>query len=161
MRTLSKFCCVHTTSRQLCVVAERPLPVKVGQAVQSDDPLPRILENFRTRRYERCRMIVGQFISARRVGKGGRPPGVDHVVLVAASLRALAQPMEPTAPPGIDVNGAHQALLLQILIQSACRSRPASRRYPAPRPTGLHWVHEIKHDGYRLIVRRKDASDQS
>jgi bifunctional non-homologous end joining protein LigD len=23
-------------------------------------------------------------------------------------------------------------------------------------PTGPEWVHEIKHDGYRLIVRRKD-----
>ena len=28
-------------------------------------------------------------------------------------------------------------------------------RAPKP-PTGEHWVYEIKHDGYRLIVRRVD-----
>ena len=31
--------------------------------------------------------------------------------------------------------------------------RPAFRRAPKP-PAGPDWVHEIKHDGYRLIVRR-------
>jgi bifunctional non-homologous end joining protein LigD len=32
-------------------------------------------------------------------------------------------------------------------------STPALRSVPTP-PVGLGWVHEIKHDGYRLIVRR-------
>ena len=33
-------------------------------------------------------------------------------------------------------------------------STPASRPLAAKPPSGPDWVHEIKHDGYRLIVRR-------
>ena len=34
-------------------------------------------------------------------------------------------------------------------------SRPASRPAPHKPPAGPDWVHEIKHDGYRLQVRRE------
>ena len=30
----------------------------------------------------------------------------------------------------------------------------AFRRSPKSRPSGPHWVHEIKHDGYRIIARK-------
>ena len=33
-------------------------------------------------------------------------------------------------------------------------SNPASRRGARQVPTGTEWIHEIKHDGYRLIVER-------
>jgi hypothetical protein len=61
--------------------------------LQSDDPLPRILENFMTRRYERCRMIVDNSYQLGEWEKSGPPPEVDPVALVATSLRALVQPM--------------------------------------------------------------------
>jgi ATP-dependent DNA ligase len=36
-------------------------------------------------------------------------------------------------------------------------SPPPQRMAPKP-PSGADWLHEIKHDGYRLIVRRDGAA---
>ena len=85
----------HTTTPHLASGAGISVEDSIVLAVllQSGDPLPRILESFMTRRYERCRMIVDNSYQLGEWEKGGPPPGVDPVVLVAASLRALAQPM--------------------------------------------------------------------
>jgi len=34
-------------------------------------------------------------------------------------------------------------------------AQPVERERP---PTGAGWVHELKHDGYRLLVRREAAT---
>ena len=40
------------------------------------------------------------------------------------------------------------------LIASQCTACRASRPEPTDLPSGPGWVHEIKHDGYRVMVRR-------
>jgi 2-polyprenyl-6-methoxyphenol hydroxylase-like FAD-dependent oxidoreductase len=85
----------HTTTPHLASGAGISVEdaIVLAMLLQSDDPLARILENFMTRRYERCRMIVGNSHQLGEWEKSGTPPGVDPVALVATSLRALAQPM--------------------------------------------------------------------
>ena len=41
-------------------------------------------------------------------------------------------------------------------VPPASSHRACRRRWP-DRPSGPLWVHEIKHDGYRLMVRRDGA----
>jgi hypothetical protein len=36
-------------------------------------------------------------------------------------------------------------------------SNPDSHPQPTDRPSGPDWIHEIKHDGYRLMARRNAA----
>ncbi len=85
----------HTTTPHLASGAGISVEdaIVLAMLLQSDDPLPRILENFMSRRYERCRMIVDNSHQLGEWEKSGPPPGVDPVDLVATSLRALAQPM--------------------------------------------------------------------
>jgi ATP-dependent DNA ligase len=43
---------------------------------------------------------------------------------------------------------------LATYLAACCVLNLAFSRPPSVRPPGLEWVHEIKHDGYRLMARR-------
>jgi hypothetical protein len=64
----------------------------------------------------------------------------------AASITNMSEREFPTGTPPCCV---------RVLSQSASSSHACT---PSERPrTGPEWVHEIKHDGYRLMVRRIEA----
>jgi hypothetical protein len=52
-------------------------------------------------------------------------------------------------------NCAHFASPLPPSGDLLATSSPASRRWRRGPPTGPQWVHETKHDGYRLMVRKQ------
>jgi hypothetical protein len=56
-------------------------------------PFSEVLDRFRRRRYERCRMVVE---NSRQLGEWERfpdTPGADPTALIAASMKALAAPI--------------------------------------------------------------------
>lgn len=85
----------HTTTPHLASGAGISVEdaIVLAMPLQSHDPLPRILENFMRRRYERCRTIVDNSHQLGERETSGPPAGVDPVDLVATSIQALAQPM--------------------------------------------------------------------
>jgi 2-polyprenyl-6-methoxyphenol hydroxylase-like FAD-dependent oxidoreductase len=67
--------------------------VVLASLIQSNSALPRALESFMARRYERCRMVVE---NSRQLGEwemNPNAPGADPVGVWAASLETLAQPI--------------------------------------------------------------------
>ena len=57
------------------------------------DDLAAALSAFMARRYDRCRLIVGNSHTLGEWEKNPQTPGADPIALVAASYRALAQPI--------------------------------------------------------------------
>jgi bifunctional non-homologous end joining protein LigD len=56
--------------------------------------------------------------------------------------------------PDIGPNDFALALGLKSRGSGICRPGPAQPVIASRPPSGANWVHEIKHDGYRMIVRR-------
>jgi len=77
---------------------------------------------------------------------------------IKAAPRTSFQPQRPILI-GERPNSAHGLAALQFSpIFPACENRPSNPAFrPPPKqvPSGPDWLHEIKHDGYRLIVQRE------
>jgi 2-polyprenyl-6-methoxyphenol hydroxylase-like FAD-dependent oxidoreductase len=85
----------HTTTPNMAAGAGIAIEdsVVLASLLKTDQSLPRVLEYFMARRYERCRMVVE---NSRQLGEWeSKPdaPGADPVGVWATSLEALAQPI--------------------------------------------------------------------
>lgn len=67
--------------------------IVLARLLQSDRSLNAILEDFMSRRYERCRMIVQNSELLGEWEKNPGAPNQDTVGVIAASYRALAEPV--------------------------------------------------------------------
>ena len=61
--------------------------------LESESALRPVLENFMTRRFERCRMVVDNSFLLGEWEKTPNAPGADPVGVLDKSLKALAQPI--------------------------------------------------------------------
>jgi 2-polyprenyl-6-methoxyphenol hydroxylase-like FAD-dependent oxidoreductase len=85
----------HTTTPNMAAGAGIAIEdsVVLASLLKTDQLLPRVLESFMARRYERCRMVVE---NSRQLGAWEREPnapGADPVGIWATSLETLAQPI--------------------------------------------------------------------
>jgi hypothetical protein len=102
-------------------------------------------------------MRLGVFLGERRVG---RQDDVDRALFVRAMARGLSLNAKPArtlytraactclgdstpCPDHLDTRGNALRFI------EPCLPSPADRP-----PSGSNWIHEIKHDGYRLMARR-------
>jgi 2-polyprenyl-6-methoxyphenol hydroxylase-like FAD-dependent oxidoreductase len=67
--------------------------IVLSELLQSDEPLPRILEQFMARRYERCRMVVDASLQISEWDKNPSAPGADPAGVLARANTALAAPI--------------------------------------------------------------------
>jgi 2-polyprenyl-6-methoxyphenol hydroxylase-like FAD-dependent oxidoreductase len=67
--------------------------IVLSELLQSDEPLPRVLEQFMARRYERCRMVVDASLQISEWDKNPSAPGADPAGVLARANTALAAPI--------------------------------------------------------------------
>jgi 2-polyprenyl-6-methoxyphenol hydroxylase-like FAD-dependent oxidoreductase len=67
--------------------------IVLTELLQSDDPLPDVLEKFMARRYERCRLVVESSYQLATWEKSPGMMGADPVGLLARANAALAAPI--------------------------------------------------------------------
>ena len=73
--------------------------------------------------------------------------------LVLAAMRRNSTEYFPTAAPASNSVGVDIIAAVAFHFIEPCLPSPGERP-----PTGPGWVHEIKHDGYRLMARRDALS---
>ncbi len=85
----------HTAPPQLASGATIAIEdaIVLGEALESDGPLPEVLEKFMARRFERCRIVVENSWQLGEWEKRPDMPGADPTALIAASMKALAAPI--------------------------------------------------------------------
>src|SRR5262249_11732916 len=85
----------HTTTPHLASGASMALEdsILLARLLQSERPLNAVLDDFMHRRYERCRMIVQNSELLGEWEKNPGAPNEDTVGVIAASYRALAEPV--------------------------------------------------------------------
>ena len=85
----------HTTTPHLASGAGIAIENSIILALllQSEQPLPTVLDNFMRRRYERCRLVVDNSVLLGEWEKNPNTPDADHVGVLASSYKALAQPI--------------------------------------------------------------------
>jgi 2-polyprenyl-6-methoxyphenol hydroxylase-like FAD-dependent oxidoreductase len=85
----------HTTTPHLASGATIAIEdaIVLASLLERDRPLPELLEQFMTRRYERCRMVVQNSEQLGEWEKDPSAPNVDTVGMMARSYQALAQPI--------------------------------------------------------------------
>ncbi len=85
----------HTTTPHLASGAGIAVEdsVVLAQELAAADDLDAALSKFMTRRYERCRLIVGNSHTLGEWEKAPDTPGADPIGLINQSYRALAQPI--------------------------------------------------------------------
>jgi 2-polyprenyl-6-methoxyphenol hydroxylase-like FAD-dependent oxidoreductase len=67
--------------------------IVLTELLQSDGPLPDVLEKFMARRYERCRLVVESSYQLATWEKSPGMMGADPVGLLARANAALAAPI--------------------------------------------------------------------
>jgi 2-polyprenyl-6-methoxyphenol hydroxylase-like FAD-dependent oxidoreductase len=67
--------------------------IVLTELLRTDEPLPRVLEAFMARRYERCRMVVEASLQISEWDKNPNVPGADPVGVLARANAALAAPI--------------------------------------------------------------------
>ena len=85
----------HTTTPHLASGASIAIEdaIVLARLLQSDRPLPAVLEDFMLQRYERCRMIVENSELLGEWEKTSNAPNNDTVGVIARSYKALAEPV--------------------------------------------------------------------
>ena len=87
--------------------------------------------------------------------KHGPRIGVTSILPIKAQPNSPADALETLAPR--QLSGCQRAAIYLGMLKShlpvgfIVPAEPIEREKP---PVGTEWVHEIKHDGYRIIVRR-------
>jgi hypothetical protein len=77
--------------------------------------------------------------------------------LVARLRRCIPNASATTTPSCMSKPPAGGFFVAQ---RSTASSRPACRPRPPHPPTGELWLHEIKHDGFRVIARKHEGRGQ-
>ncbi|HZT50414.1 MAG TPA: FAD-dependent monooxygenase, partial [Stellaceae bacterium] len=67
--------------------------IVLSELLMRDEPLPRLLDAFMARRYERCRMVVEASLQISRWDKDPGAPGADPAGVLARANAALAAPI--------------------------------------------------------------------
>jgi 2-polyprenyl-6-methoxyphenol hydroxylase-like FAD-dependent oxidoreductase len=85
----------HTPAPQLASGATIAIEdsIVLAELIQADLPLSDVLERFMTRRYDRCRIVVENSRQLSEWEKTPHAPGADPTALMAASMKALAEPI--------------------------------------------------------------------
>jgi ATP dependent DNA ligase domain len=80
-------------------------------------------------------------------GQLGQPEGAGSANPLGAEWESGYRPIHPCPPPLVGSMDRHVPRPLGFI--APCLPSPSQKA-----PSGSAWVHEIKHDGYRLMARR-------
>jgi 2-polyprenyl-6-methoxyphenol hydroxylase-like FAD-dependent oxidoreductase len=85
----------HTTTPHLATGAGIAIEdaVVLAEQLAADDPLPAALDQFMTRRFDRCRLVVETAVKLGEMEKDTSIPIQSHFDLMSATFRKLAEPI--------------------------------------------------------------------